>query len=237
MKARSLKSVSALMGGVACFSIAAFAGPAPVKSQSPAGAAAPTARDSMDKAKTEAGSAPGAPAAGANNTGSSATPGAGAQTAMEQFSDAEILGNVLAVDDNEIAAASAAKKKKISPEAKTYAKMLQDQHKENAAKAKKLGKKIGMKPAASTTSKQLRSKGAEELTAMSSKNGTEFEKAYIDAMVNGHTEALRLIDDKLVPSARNEDLKAFLAETRGHVAAHLEEGKRLQGSQASSTGQ
>jgi putative membrane protein len=179
------------------------------------------------------GSSPSATSTGSANA---SMPGSGTAAATT-FTDAEILGVVMAVDSNEIAAADVAKKKKIGSEAKSYAKMLDKQHTANAKQANKLGKKLGMKPAASQTADQLRSKGKSDLATLSGKDGSEFEKGYIDAMVQGHTEALQLIDGQLMPSAKNDAVKGFLTETRGHVAAHLEQGKRLQGAQASNQGQ
>ena len=47
-------------------------------------------------------------------------------------------------------------------------------------------------------------------------------------MVKGHTEVLAMSDGELIKSAENEALKKHLAETREHVAMHLEQGKKLQ---------
>ncbi len=46
-------------------------------------------------------------------------------------------------------------------------------------------------------------------------------------MVEGHTEALEMIDNKLLNTASNA-LKNHLNETRGTVIQHLEMGKKLQ---------
>lgn len=59
--------------------------------------------------------------------------------------------------------------------------------------------------------------------------GEEFGQAYVAAMVKGHTEVLAMIDNELMKSAQNESLTKRLAETREHVAMHLEHGKKLQG--------
>ena len=57
---------------------------------------------------------------------------------------------------------------------------------------------------------------------------TPREKAYIDAMVKGHQEALSLIDDRLLPAAQDTNVRTFLTNSREHVAMHLERAKALQ---------
>lgn len=210
MRLNTLKAMAAITVGAACCSTVLYAATGPVKSQTTTEAATPSVRDSMGSA------------------------GKGAQNPVA-LNDAQILGVVVAVDENEVAAAGKAEKMKMGSEAMAYAKMLREEHKADADKTKKLGKEIGAKPASSALAIQLKDNGKSELKAMSSKKGADFEKAYVDAMVNGHADVLKLIDETLIPDAQNEAVKKHLAEVRGHVAMHLEQGKRLQGAQASKT--
>lgn len=145
-------------------------------------------------------------------------------------SPGEILGFVVAVDENEIIAAMVADKKNIRPEVKEYAKMLHTEHGKNAVDTMKLGEKISAAPTETPAVDALRVKGAGELAAITLLDGPEFEKGYLDMMVKGHTEALELIDTKLLTAASNEELKQHLTMTREHIAMHLEKAKELQGS-------
>jgi putative membrane protein len=150
-----------------------------------------------------------------------------------QFSNAEILGLLIAVDDNEVALAGKAVKKKISREASSYAKMLREEHSAARTETKKLADKLTLKAASSTKSEELRAKGAQELKALTALNGAEFEKAYIDAMVTGHADVLQLLDTEVIPSALDTTVKAHVVDMRAKIAAHMEHGKRLQGARAS----
>ena len=161
-------------------------------------------------------------------------PATGAQTAA-QLTDAEILGVVNAVDKHEINAAKEAMKKKPGAGVRDYAKMLREEHSANMKKTKSLAKQNKIKPASSQTEKDLRAKTSTEEKALASLKGAAFEKAYIDAMVSGHTEVLQMLDATLIPAAKNEAVKTHLTEVRGHVAAHLEQGKRLQEASAART--
>jgi putative membrane protein len=53
-------------------------------------------------------------------------------------------------------------------------------------------------------------------------DGRDFDTAYLDAMIKGHTEVLNMIDNQFLKTAKNEALKAHLTETGGHIAMHLE---------------
>ncbi len=70
-------------------------------------------------------------------------------------------------------------------------------------------------------------KGTGNFATLISMDGKDFETAYIDAMIKGHTEVLDMIDNQLMKIAKNDMLKAHLTETRGHVAMHLEQAKKL----------
>ncbi len=152
---------------------------------------------------------------------------------IEKFTDAQILAWVLTLDGNEVAAANVAGKKMMGPEATAYAGMLLDQHTADAAQTERLAKKLKVALAANESVDQLRSDGAGELAALSSLDGKDFEHAYIDAMAKGHAKALETIDSQLVPNAVNDAVKKRWAELRVHVAAHLDQAKRLQDRTAS----
>jgi putative membrane protein len=202
--------IAALLAGSACFAAPVVPEASPDKTQAPDQTVQPANPDSLAKARVVE------------------------QMAMPaQFSNAEILGLLIAVDDNETAMAGKAVKKKISPEAKAYAKMLRDDHSAARIETKKLADQLAIKATVSKQSEDLRAKGAQELKALTALNGPEFEKAYIDAMVTGHSDVLQLLDTQLIPSALDTTVKAHVVDMRAKIAAHLEQGKRLQGARAS----
>lgn len=137
--------------------------------------------------------------------------------------DALALGLLGAVNEHEIAAARQAEGKGVSAPVMEFAKMMETQHGENQAKTKSLGAL-----AETDEVKAMKDKGAKELADLGQKSGKDYEKAYVDAMVKGHAEALTLIDTRLLTLASSEPVKAHMTQTRDHVAAHLEAAKKLQ---------
>lgn len=142
--------------------------------------------------------------------------------------DAEVLGFIVALNDNEIGAAAEAQNKNVNPEVTAYAKMLHQAHGQNQADTMKLGQKIKTTPIETTAVDQFRVKGAGELATLVALEGEKFGGAYIQAMVKGHQEAIAMIDGKLMPMARDDRLKQHLTETRVHIAHHLEAAQLLQ---------
>ena len=112
---------------------------------------------------------------------------------------------------------------------KDYAMMLHKAHGKNLGASLQLGQKIGVTPMETSDVDKFRVKGAGELAALIPLDGNDFEGAYLDAMIQGHTEVLKMIDDQLLPSAKDAALQAHLKTTRNDVAQHLEKAKQLKG--------
>jgi putative membrane protein len=144
----------------------------------------------------------------------------------------ETLAVITVVDEHEIAVGRVAEKKNISQPVRDYAEMLVRSHEQNLEKTKQVGEQIGTPPLSTPAVEKMRAKGEKELAKVESLEGEQFSRAFLNAMVKGHSEALDLIDKQLLPKATNETLKEHLTETRGAVAAHLEQAKLLQGESA-----
>ena len=147
---------------------------------------------------------------------------------MSPMTDAEILGMVAAIDEGETLAAAAAATKKVSPEVLAYARMLHQAHGKNVEDTLKLGVKIKVMPVESARVDKLRVKGAGDLAMLVPLDGERFASAFMAAMIKGHTDVIALIDGKLLTAAKNDAVKNHLTATRGHVAMHLEEAKKVQ---------
>ncbi len=132
------------------------------------------------------------------------------------------LGVLNAINDHEIAAGQQALKKAVKGDVADYARMMIDQHTENR------GRTASLNPdSAAVDAQAQQQKGESELAALEAKSGEDYSRAYVDAMVKGHTEALAALDGKLIPAASSPAVREHLTQTRGHVAEHLERAKAL----------
>lgn len=139
------------------------------------------------------------------------------------------LALVASIDEHEIAAAEQARRKNLQGPVLEFANLLHREHSANLKAGQALSSGAGaIQPERTADVEAMRTKGASELAALDQKSGKEYEAAYVDAMVKGHTEALALLDERLIPAAQDERLRNFLTNTRDHVAMHLQRGKDLQ---------
>jgi putative membrane protein len=56
----------------------------------------------------------------------------------------------------------------------------------------------------------------------------DFDRAYIDAQVDGHRKVLNTLQKELLPDANNADLKAYLEKIQPTVEKHLKAAEALQ---------
>ncbi len=147
----------------------------------------------------------------------------------EQMSgDGEVLQMVMTVDMNEINAAEEARDKQLSQAVMDYANMMHTEHTKNLEKGRNLAQSANITTSETDAVQSLKEKGANTLSMLTPITGKDFERAYINAMIKDHQDALNMIDNQLIPAAQNEALRNHLAETRGHVAIHLERAKEVQ---------
>lgn len=60
-----------------------------------------------------------------------------------------------------------------------------------------------------------------EMEELNKKNGAGFDKAYVDAMVDGHKKTISLFEDES-KNAKDPDLKAFVDKTLPTIKMHLQ---------------
>ncbi|HYG05649.1 MAG TPA: DUF4142 domain-containing protein [Stenotrophomonas sp.] len=135
----------------------------------------------------------------------------------------QALGVLSAINQAEIGAGELAQKKVTSGPVHDYAERMVKEHTDNERKLDAWSPDRNAPPA-----KAQMAKGKQEQAKLSGLKDDAFRTAYINAMVKDHTEALNALDKKLIPAAKDAEVRAFLQETRTHVAAHLASAKQLQ---------
>ena len=143
--------------------------------------------------------------------------------------DADLLAQLRTIDETEVRAAAAAQQKNVTGPVLRFAKMMEQDHGRDIEDIARLSDSLGLTLSDTTTVDQLRAHGEETMTRLAPLTGDDFGRAYINAMVNGHREALQLLDDSL-KTVQSEDVRQHLSSVRDKVAQHLKEAERLQGS-------
>jgi putative membrane protein len=147
---------------------------------------------------------------------------------IQGLTDAQIVTVTETVNKGEIEQATLAKSKSKNPEVKSFASHMITEHTKASQQGKQLAKAEKLVPEDSATAQDVSAKGESTLATLKAADKTTFDRQYIDAQVEQHQTVLQLIDDQLLPSASDAELKAQLEKTRGMVQAHLEAAKALQ---------
>ncbi|MDR0181735.1 DUF4142 domain-containing protein [Lysobacter arvi] len=138
------------------------------------------------------------------------------------------LALVAALDEHEVAAAEQARNRKLSAATREYAQMLHREHTENLAALRSLASADHLaEPQTTAEVHALVGRGKASLETLATVDDADYERAWLQAMVDGHTHALAMLDERLIPAARDEPVRNFLNNTRDHLAMHLERGRAL----------
>jgi putative membrane protein len=118
----------------------------------------------------------------------------------------------------------------VRDEIEAYARMLLADHQGNLRKTMELAQELDIQ--VTTTgdlAQRLKQKGKQDLSRLSMLRGAEFEPAYVAAMVKGHQDALRVIDQLMqASSSTNQEIRDHVTSTRSTIAHHLAEARELQ---------
>ncbi|BDB28860.1 DUF4142 domain-containing protein (plasmid) [Cupriavidus sp. P-10] len=153
------------------------------------------------------------------------------QAAMAQAAapnDAQIASIVVTANQVDIDAGKLAESKGSNKDVKAFGKQMVTDHTGVNNSATALVKKLKVTPEDNPTSQSLKTGGEQNVEKLKGLKGAEFDSAYIDNEVKYHQAVLDAMDKTLIPSAKNEELKALLVKVRPAFVAHLEHAKSIQ---------
>jgi len=133
--------------------------------------------------------------------------------------DSEYLVDAAEVDLKEIELGKLAETKSTNADVKALAKMMIDAHTKASADTKALAAKKGI-----TLPAALTDKGEDARKDLNDKTGKDFDKAYTDAMVDGHEKTIKEIE-KASEKAKDPDVRMWAAKMLPELRKHLEHSK------------
>jgi len=175
--------------------------------------------------------APGGPASGLT---SADVPREGARAGNAEaqpalaLSDGQILEVVHTANVGEIEQAKLALTKATDARVRGLARMMVQDHTQADKKAMVLAKKDNIERDTSPTNEVLQGDAEGGTRSLKAAPAGSFDLDYVNTQVHEHQAVLDTIDQKLIVSASNPDLKAYLAEVRAAVASHLQHAEDLQ---------
>jgi putative membrane protein len=136
------------------------------------------------------------------------------------LNDGQILRFVQTVNEGEIGGARLAMKRAKSPDVKSLAKHMLDDHLKSEKVIAETARKAKMKLANSEESLSLKNQvgvGEKELKAA---KGADFDKEYAQAQAKMHAEVATTLQSKMMPAATSDAVKSTLAQTLSTVQEH-----------------
>jgi putative membrane protein len=140
------------------------------------------------------------------------------------------LATIAAIDKNEIMLGVLAANKQGSAKVTSFGKMMINMHGNNLTQILEMAHGMHGFSLKGGAVDKISAQGMSAMMSLSGLQGKEFDKAYVEDMVKGHQAALDLIDTKLMKTAKSEEIKKFLIDTRAVVVQHLDDAKKLQDS-------
>ena len=148
----------------------------------------------------------------------------------ERVSEANIAAIVVAANNADIAYANLALSKAQTSGVRSFAQTMINDHSGVNRNAVDLVTRLGITPVENSVSLDLRDNAEAIVDRLRDKDGMEFDKDYMDNELEYHNTLLKTIDDMLLPSALNGELRTLLRNTRLAVTAHLEHAKAVRSS-------
>ncbi|WP_175835896.1 DUF4142 domain-containing protein [Burkholderia anthina] len=145
-----------------------------------------------------------------------------------QLTDPQIAAIVVTANQVDIDAGTLAANTTHTKPVKNFAELMVTDHTNVNKSAVALATKLNLKPETNATSEALKKEGDDNVAALKALKGHAFDKAYVDHEVAYHQQVIDAMDKMLIPSAKNDELKALLVKVRPAFVAHLEHARALQ---------
>ena len=145
-----------------------------------------------------------------------------------QPTDSQIAHIVVTANQVDIDAGKLAETKGHSKEVRDFGKMMVTDHAGVNKQAVALATRLKVKPEDNPTSESLKKGGDDNLAKLKGLKDSAFDEAYIEHEIAYHEQVLAAVDKVLIPSAKNDELKALITKVRPAFVAHLEHAKMIQ---------
>lgn len=145
-----------------------------------------------------------------------------------KLTDPEIASIAVTANQIDINYASIAKEKSKNKEILRFAETMANDHKAVIEQAVALVTKLKVTPKDNAVSKKLMADAEKTKKVLSEKSVKTFDKAYIDNEVAYHKAVISAVEDLLIPSAKNAELKALLTKVVPALKTHLAHAEMVQ---------
>jgi putative membrane protein len=146
----------------------------------------------------------------------------------ETLKDSQIVNILVNLNNSEITVGRMAKQKGTNKDVKNFAGEMIDGHSQSNIELEKLAKDLSLKKETSDASEKLKKDSAAKAADLKKEKTPGFDSDYMDAQVAGHQDALKMIEEHLIPNAKSPQLITLLTQTKAVVQKHLDMATKIQ---------
>lgn len=138
------------------------------------------------------------------------------------LSAGQVIAVAAALNAGEIAQAQMALPRAVTKDVQSFARVMARDHGQALRQVSAVGDSTGGAAAPTALLEHTGRAGQQVMMELQTLRGRAFDRGYIDSQVRMHQAALDLIDQRLLPEAKDALLQAALREMRGTVSEHLQ---------------
>lgn len=139
-----------------------------------------------------------------------------------QKEEANFFVDIAEMDLIEIETAKLATEKATNVEVKKYAEMLVTHHTKSSAELKNLadGRQLSLPTS-------LTDKGKDVYNKLNEKSGQDFDKEFIDTMIDDHEKTIRKMEDASEDNDNDQNVKVWASNKITSLTSHLQQAKMI----------
>jgi putative membrane protein len=142
-------------------------------------------------------------------------------------SDGRTIGRFLMANDVDVSFARVAAMTSTNEDVKAFARRMLTDHAQVISAMRELASAEEITPADDDAGRDLRDLSTLQRDSLRALSGRAFDNAYVGMELDRHREILSMIDDVLLPRARNSELREALTSARPIIAAHIAHAEQL----------
>lgn len=141
--------------------------------------------------------------------------------------DGRTIGRFLMANDVDVSFARVAVMTSNNEDVKAFARRMLTDHAQVIAAMRALSSDEDIAPADDDVGRDLRDLSTLQRDSLRALSGRAFDDAYVGMELDRHRAILTMIDDVLLPRARNSELREALTSARPIIAAHIAHAEQL----------
>ena len=158
------------------------------------------------------------------DTTTNGTPGATGTAGTSADLDRSWVSDQLEDGDREVRLGRLAEEKATAPDVRAFGTLMVEHHTMAGTELKQVATRHNI-----TADDDDRDENQRDFGRLSALTGNDFDRAYLDAMIDDHEDAVDEIEEKVKDTGEHADLKGWASKTLPTVRQHLEKARELRG--------